>query len=107
MKEFIDKLIGRLEEYIKTAKAEGDYTYIKPFEIARSAVNQLAEEYDNGWILCSDRLPEENQMVLTCDKDGWVSTHINMSYKGAKNDFECGYYMAWQPLPEPYQPKGE
>ena len=49
MKEFIEKLIGRLEEYIETAKAEGDYTYIKPFEIAKEEVNQLAEEYNNDF----------------------------------------------------------
>lgn len=45
--EFVKKLIGRLEEYIETAKAEGDYIYIEPFEIAKNAVNQLAEEYSN------------------------------------------------------------
>lgn len=60
---------------------------------------------NNGWISCNERLPEYGKAVLTCDKDGWISVNINAPYNGAKNDFECGYYVAWQPLPEPY--KGE
>ena len=66
----------------------------------------LAEEYNNGWIPCSERLPEVNQKVLTCDKDGWISVNVNMPYMGVRNDFKCGYYVAWMPLPAPYQ-KGE
>ena len=95
MKEFIEKLIGRfLGECV---------IYAENYEKALNIANELTEEYNNGWIPCSERLPEEYQMVLTCDKDGWVSTHINMPYKGVKNDFECGYYTAWQPLPAPYK----
>ncbi len=67
MREFIDKLISRLEEYIETAKSEGDFCYIEPFEIAKNAVNQLAEEFAsdtnvgcNGWIPVSERLPDES-----------------------------------------------
>ena len=60
----------------------------------------------SGWIPCSERLPEANQKVLTCDKDGWISVNVNMPYIGVRNDFECGYYVAWMPLPAPYQ-KGE
>ena len=57
----------------------------------------------SGWIPCSERLPEANQKVLTCDKDGWISVNVNMPYIGVRNDFECGYYVAWQPLPQPYK----
>lgn len=95
MKEFINKLI---ESFLGEC-----VIYAENYEKALNIANELTEEYNNGWIPCSDRLPEEYQMVLTCDKDGWVSTHINMPYKGVKNDFECGYYTAWQPLPAPYK----
>lgn len=64
MNEFIKKLIERLEEYIETAKAEGDYTYIEPFKIVKNAVNELAEEYNNGWISVEQRLPEDGGYYL-------------------------------------------
>lgn len=140
MKEFVEKLIARLEE----EKAKGFYdsdsvigeknVWAKSIEI----VNKLAEEYNkefafvlsetetkelariaremrhmkvipvtnnNGWIPCSERLPEEGKKVLTCTEDGWISVNINMPYNGRKNDFQCGYYVAWMPLPEPFKTK--
>lgn len=75
MKEFIEKLIGRLEE-LKTFKLDlADAmselmkkdrldNYISKEEVVE-IVNQLAEEYKGGWIpVSSGRLPEENEYVL-------------------------------------------
>ena len=130
MKEFIEKLIGRLEEITVSRDNDGiingcnmgiceDDDCLKCLKKKIiSIVNQLAEEYINcstdtstntssGWIPTSERLPEKNAIVLTCDKDGWISIKVNMPYAGVKNDFECGYYTAWMPLPEPFKPKGE
>ena len=117
MKEFIEKLIGRLEEEKKYCSYHPN-TRDKAINKAISIVKELAEEYINcstdtstntssGWIPTSERLPEKNAIVLTCDKDGWISVKVNMPYAGVKNDFECGYYTAWMPLPEPFKPKGE
>ena len=108
MKEFIEKLIGRLEEETH-AWNDG---YRNGIKSAIAIVNQLAEEYRQDldkdsqcWIPTSERLPEKNAIVLTCDKDGWISVKVNMPYAGVKNDFECGYYTAWMPLPPAYVPK--
>lgn len=132
MKEFIEKLIGRLEEKVaeydvRIQRRNGDCYYderqnqkklderARGIEQAIEIVNQLAEEYNQEkprktkknqeWIPTSERLPEKNAIVLTCDKDGWISVKVNMPYAGVKNDFECGYYTAWMPLPEPFTPK--
>ena len=88
---------------------------MKDRRIGRSSLEAFLEilkgveaEYGNGWIPCSERLPKESEKVLTCTHDGWISVNINIPYNGKKNDFECGYYIAWMPLPEPYKPeKGE
>lgn len=81
MKEFINKLIGRLEE-LKTYYAEDfsqgyscEVDCVEKYEV-KKIVNELAEEYINtstdtstnsldastntssGWIPCSERLPE-------------------------------------------------
>lgn len=111
MNEFIEKLIGRLEELLPFSTMSGEYIRKKD---AIKIVNQLAEEYRQDldkdsqyWIPTTERLPEKNAIVLTCDKDGWISVKVNMPYAGVKNDFECGYYVAWMPLPEPFKPISE
>ena len=108
MKEFIEKLIEELEDRIRWYQTMDVNSVpvdvaIKETQRIIELVNEVAEKYNNGWIPCSERLPEQNVPVLTCDKDRWMSVNINMPYKGAKNDFECGYYLAWQPLPQPYR----
>ena len=106
MKEFVEKLISGLEELKSEVTSLADIVWNNAVKMCIDKANQLAEEYNNGWIPCSERLPEANQIVLTCDKDGWMSVNVNMPYAGVKNEFECGYYVAWMPLPEPYH-KGE
>lgn len=115
MKEFIEKLIGRLEEkVVNRTFDESIKTKNLAYKEAIEIVNQLAEEYRQDldkdsqyWIPTTERLPEKNAIVLTCDKDGWISVKVNMPYAGVKNDFECGYYVAWMPLPEPFKPISE
>ena len=180
MKEFIEKLIGRLEERKqlhnrmiayeqKSGTVSEEFQQRKAVEVLDDAieiVNQLAEEYkvndnimqfvkllkeicckedadydkaiispkflcdtvdtlvmdfvpqNNGWIPCSERLPERNENVLcyakstarsgdtwfvgSCDNGFWfLQTAIGtLSYP---TQYEI---VAWQPLPAPYQ-KGE
>ena len=50
MKEFIEKLIGRLEEEQKEAQSEGLLSFAMGFKSAKLIVNELAEEYkDNDY----------------------------------------------------------
>ena len=48
----IEKFAGKLKEtlntYIEDAKDEGDYTYIKPFEISKRAVDEVSEQLKDG-----------------------------------------------------------
>lgn len=75
MNEFIEKLIDRLEE--EREKSFSEYTEV--FELYREEfwrgrmggftnaieiVNQIAEEYNNGWIPVSERLPEDGGYYL-------------------------------------------
>ena len=46
--EFAEKLKETLNTYIEDAKDEGDYTYIKPFEISKRAVKEVAEQLKDG-----------------------------------------------------------
>ena len=90
--------------------------------IAKEIVQEVAEEFatdtnvgTNGWIPCSEKLPELRQNVLVTVKyTGFMGMHgywIKTGHMEAENDWwgDCagGEVIAWQPLPLPYQPKGE
>ena len=166
MKEFIEKLIGRLEEQKTDAidKWDGGASH-KAYSKAIEIVNQLAEEYKdkeycwqecastenckecsrlgngdidyfesiddwseslptidagelfgNGWIPCSERLPEDNDNVNVTILNG-NELETATAYYDCKwfvcpkddYDFYKDRYevFAWQPLPAPYKPKGE
>lgn len=119
MKEFIDKLIERLEEE-KEGYSDTTY-YALGIGSAIKIVNKLAEEYKvsempTGWIPCSDMLPENISTVLVQVKEfesptiGWYGNMIG--WRLAEKDFdELNDFtvIAWQPLPalpKPYK-KGE
>lgn len=68
-------------------------------------VNQVDEEHNNGWIPCSERLPEDGTRVIACLKHGLVT---ELKYKSAGvfegiNEYVAEVIDAWQPLPEPYR----
>ena len=92
------------------------------FDDAIEIVKQEAEKFvpdtnvgNNGWIPCSEKLPELRQDVLVTVKyTGFMGMHgywIQTGHMEAENDWwgNCagGEVIAWQPLPQPYQPKGD
>ena len=123
MKEFVEKMICRLEEYQENntlCKSEDDYelgvfnTCEKVIEI----VNQLAEEYNNGWIPCSERLPskEESGIMLQVtipQYNGNKTVAMKYEYTTIRgkevsrwiwNDRISPWeVLAWKPMSEPYQ----
>ena len=92
-------------------------------------VHEVAEEYTstehincstdtptdtstNGWIPCSERLPKESGEYLTwVEYDGNRFCAIDeINCDGIIKEWNCSTdykIIAWQPLPEPYTPKGE
>lgn len=113
MKQFIDKLIGRLEEEheicINQYGVVGGNPYA--FEVMQciEIINEVAEEYNNGWIPCEVRLPGYYDNVLVCTKDGGRTiahlTHSPIEWKDIHN-YKIENIIAWQSLPAPYK-KGE
>jgi hypothetical protein len=128
MKEAFEKIIERLEEKSKiyveryTSNPWDEYRAIKLVD-AIGIVKQVAEEYshrnadlvigdshsNDGWIPCSERLPEENDVLLisTKNKEVYESIRGNGYFEIPDGWLaECNV-LAWQPLPAPYKPKGE
>ena len=118
MKEFVEKLIGRLEELKsnpseKTCRENILLAMQKNLTIysAIEIVNQLAEEYNNGWIDCSERLPELEADVLLSLRSLDVYTGFRANTEGCfyvegEGYVELENVLAWQPLPAPFK-KGE
>ena len=120
MKEFIEKLIGRLEEEKNVAnntymnyELNVDLGRVFGLDKAIEIVNQLAEEYNNGWIPVSSGNPKETGLyqVTVDDNDEPVITAMYLAEVDIWS-YHVGYgnYMkvlAWRSLPQPYQPKGE
>ena len=58
-------------------------------EVARAVAERVRER---AWILVSERLPEDGDLVLSLDKHG----HVRVELGANSNDF-----TRWQPLPPP------
>lgn len=122
MKEAFEKILEELdklhERYINQYGAVGGNPMAFSVKECMEIVQKVAEEYNNGWIACSERLPEEPFGCLVTVMDCEPSTQTDfenilpyfVGYDGHRwNDadgeeipFEV---IAWMPLPEPY--KGE
>ena len=120
MNEFIEKLIGRLEEYkdshliehdseecLHCQENEDDWCNCRDCSIcvwdkAVEIVNQLAEEYNNDvceWRLCDE---EANVYDTTCR-----NPHILIEGSPTDNNYEYCPYCGKKIKIAPYQPKGE
>ena len=137
MKEFIEKLIERLEEYKYSHLIERNSEQCEHckdvedcvnrdcslciWDKSIEIVNQLAEEHKGGWIPCDKELPKHtdyyNVTVGVCSEFGYyecVKTFRFLNIKGEeprwdinKSGMNLYTVIAWQPLPKPYKPEGE
>ena len=112
MQAVFEKIIEKLEEkqdiflYEDSDYGEGKYN---AFDEAIEIVKQEAEQYNNGWIPCSERLPKYGEVVMCyCTNSGITISCI--THKGVKPSKSVRFgqhsVIAWQPLPKPFQ-KGD
>ena len=121
-----EKIIEKLEEdkeWYKTHSIDKDFNrgIIGAFSRSISVIQEVAEEHNNGWILCSEQMPKEHEsifanyegmfkkasdmvLVTIVDDEGEVSTTYahTMDSKWSCNLLNIKV-IAWQPFPEPYR----
>ena len=117
----IEKILERLAKLhdSNTSVLSDDIAWRRGVKDAYIEVREVAKEYgkdtnvlSNGWVPCSERLPEAHKNVLVCENDGEIHLcryNANMKrffYDGSDWDIKLSEVIAWQPLPAPYQ-KGE
>ena len=121
MQEVFEKIIEELEIERTTAnntfvkyEMNVDLGRVFGLEKAIEIVKQEAEKYNNGWILCSERLPEKNGYYYVTQIVKSISTGKKIAIEKDHVEFSEGKWrrakhlevIAWLNI-EPYQPKGE
>ena len=114
MNKAFEKILEKLEELQNNplSQTEGDINLqagvINGVMYSKKIVQEVAEEYNGGWIPVSERLPEENYAVLV-----WCPERKNIycAYLEEGQWWIFGAYfekvklevIAWMPLPEPFK----
>ncbi len=121
MKKLVKKILERLEEerelsyadfsrYVEEISpcldAEYDDFFHRGLERASSLVQEVAEEYNGGWISVKDRLPDKAGSYLVIGKSGGAT--VTRWYKpsefypeGHFGGNSSDYIRYWMPRPEP------
>ena len=121
MNKAFEKILERLEREIAGKPTPDEYN--NGINRAYQIVQEVAEEFatdtnigNNGWIPCSERLPEEpfGCLVTVIDCEPVTQTDFEnilpyfVGYDGESWNDEDGNeipfeVIAWQPLPEPFK----
>lgn len=122
MQEVFEKIINKLREASYNHALCGRDMAIDE-ETAVQIVEDACEEYNDGWVPCSEYLPVGKEWEFT-DVDGEVyHKHVLCQTDDSDVPMVVGFYqegvwfvadtcdtirvIAWQPLPQPYEPKEE
>lgn len=131
MKEAFEKIVERLEEYEyndliehnselcehcqRTNCEMGTDCSMCIMDKAKDIVQDVAEEYNNGWIPCSERLPDKaGYEVIATLENSFGQRKVTIIFTGYGDesfwhcnnkeiDIEVWKVIAWQPLPELYK----
>ena len=133
MQEVFEKILEKMEELKKCGTKhyeDGKYIYTSPdydhgtLNKAIEIIKQEAEKFgtdtnvgSNGWIPCSVSMPVFGKRYLVTgvwkDKE-YENYRVYDAVYGSDGIWHENYYdpvgyevISWQPLPEPYQPKGD
>lgn len=93
---------GLFEEYDDTC----DITiHCKTKEEQKKILDMLERRQ---WVACTERVPEEGEEVLACDKDGemligWIREDAETGFAAESDDTTMYNCVAWMPLPERYE----
>jgi hypothetical protein len=93
----------------------GDFDYCSYGKREKPTIPCFAESAEAGWIPCSERLPEKDEVVLITNGKGNVRCGQYRSEHDVRDGTHYWWWkgktvetvLAWMPLPEPYREDGE
>lgn len=122
MQEVFEKIIDKLEELQNYACFPTEWVNEEQSKIHSYYANKLTEilklteQYNNGWIPCSERLPEEHKLYDITFKNS-AGIHSDSAiynpylkiwlWDADETELVENEILAWAEKREPYQPKGE
>lgn len=117
MNKPIEKIVERVNKLRRIHKwdyerygLEDDALRMKDMEHVLNIIDEEVGIYNNGWIPCSERLPEVDVAVLVTHQNGNVQmAQLSKTGNFVIYDEDCGFFsipvIAWQPLPQSFDDK--
>ncbi|MBO5155294.1 MAG: DUF551 domain-containing protein [Eubacterium sp.] len=119
--KIIENLENEYENLMEIYKTTNDISFYHTAQGVKKSIgiiNQEESVYNNGWIPCSERWPENPHVTEYEEYPEYIvmieggDEPTTLQYAGDGKWFEQSddsWYKvtAWQPLPAPYQQKGE
>ena len=112
MNKAFESILDMLSNIHRVVKTDEDAEWNRAIYKSAEIVHEVAEEYNNCWIPCNERLPEKNGMYL-CTQNSYdlvtnkkiirVSTELVEFYNGEWRRAKNLVITHWQPLPEPFK----
>ena len=113
MNKAFEKILEMLSNIHRVVKTDEDAEWNRAIYKSTEIVKEVAEEYNGGWIPCSERLPEDDSICIvtveypnneTVVDYGWFERKSVCWFVGMQ-EFRTSNIIAWQPLQEPYKEK--
>ena len=110
-----EKILDRFETLENIFIKGNSHSVAAGVSKAKEIVHEVAEEYNNGWIPCSERLPDKaGYEVLATLENSFGQRRVTIIFTGygdesfwhcnnKEYDLEAWKVIAWQPLPELYK----
>ena len=103
--------INRNGEMVYGANDELHQAWQKADEIHKAIESIPSAERKGEWIPCSERLPNENEWVLSSCNNGFAILILKLKgkvwHKTESIEYLPKFVNAWMPLPKPYGERGE
>ena len=111
MNKAFEKILERLSNIHRVVKTDEDAEWNRAIYKSAEIVHEVAEEYNGGWVPCSERLPEDDSICMVTVEYPNNETVVDYGWFDRKNvcwfvgmqEFRTSNILAWQPLPEPYK----